>query len=254
MKKIIYITSLAILFLNCKSTSIQSPINNKDIENKNNVLDKIYQKNIDFETMFIKSNVKFEDEDQSQRISVDIKIKKDKIIWVNVKLLGYPLAKAYITPQNVKFFEKINNSYFEGDFSSISNLLGTELDFEKIQNMILGLSLEKIDSKNYNFTLVQDMYQFNNNSQEIEKTFAFEIGSLNLKKQNIIHLVKNIGIKIDYNSYQNLENLVLPQNIKIIAQRTKGNAIIDIEYNSIKLNEELSYPYSVPSNYKLRNF
>jgi Domain of unknown function (DUF4292) len=254
MRKIVYISTFAILFLNCKSTSIQSTISNKDIENKNNVLDKIYQKNTDFKTMFIKSSIKFEDENQSQRVSVDIKIKKDEIIWVNVKLLGFPLAKAYITPQNVQFFEKINNTYFEGDFSIISNLLGTELDFEKIQNMILGLSLEKIDSKNYNFTLVKDMYQFNNNSQDIEKTFAFEIGNLNLKKQNIIHLVKNIGIKIDYNSYQNLENLVFPQNIKIIAQRTKGNANIDIEYNSIKLNEELTYPYSVSSNYKLRNF
>lgn len=245
---------LAIFLFNCKSKSVQSPIENKVVENKINVIDKINEKKLDFKTMFIKSSVKYESEDFSQRVSVDIKIKKDEIIWVNVKLLGIPLAKAYITAQNVQFFEKINSTYFEGDFSVISNLLGTELNFDKIQNMILGLSLENIDAKNYNFIMDQESYQFKNSSKEVEKTFTYEIGSLNLKKQNIIQIIKNIGIKIDYDIYQMVENIVLPQDIKIIAQRTKGNGNFDIEYNSIKLNEELTYPYSVPSNYKLRNF
>ncbi|MFY7810771.1 MAG: DUF4292 domain-containing protein [Flavobacterium sp.] len=78
--------------------------------------------------------------------------------------------------------------------------------------------------------------------------------NLNLKKQYIIHNQKNIGIKIDYESYQNIQNNVLPQNINIVAQRTKGNANFDIQYNSLTINEELTFPYTVPNNYKLRNF
>jgi hypothetical protein len=253
MKNIVYIL-LVLLLSNCKSKLINSSIESKDIENKSNILDKINQKKIDFKTMFIKSSVKFEDENLSQRVSVDIKIKKDEIIWVNVKLLGIPLAKAYITPQNVQFSEKINSTYFQGDFTLISNLLGTELNFEKIQNMLLGMTLEKIESNKYNFILEQEMYQFNTTSQDIDKSFTFELGSFNLKKQNIVQNIKNIGIKIDYDIFQNVENLILPQNIKIIALRTKGNANFNIEFSSIKLNEELTYPYSVPSNYKLRNF
>jgi hypothetical protein len=253
MRKIVYIL-LAILLYNCKSKPIQTTLENKVIDDKTNVFEKINQKKLDFNTLFIKSSVKFEDQEQSQRVNVDIKIKKDEIIWVNVKLLGIPLAKAYITPQNVQFFEKIDNTYFEGDFSVISNLLGTELNFNKIQNMILGSTLEKIEPNKYTFKADQENYQFNNNSQDIVKTFIFDIMNLNLKKQYIIHNQKNIGIKIDYESYQNIQNNVLPQNINIVAQRTKGNANFDIQYNSLTINEELTFPYTVPNNYKLRNF
>ncbi|MFY7810770.1 MAG: DUF4292 domain-containing protein [Flavobacterium sp.] len=166
MRKIVYIL-LAILLYNCKSKPIQTTLENKVIDDKTNVFEKINQKKLDFNTLFIKSSVKFEDQEQSQRVNVDIKIKKDEIIWVNVKLLGIPLAKAYITPQNVQFFEKIDNTYFEGDFSVISNLLGTELNFNKIQNMILGSTLEKIEPNKYTFIADQENYQFNNNSQDM---------------------------------------------------------------------------------------
>jgi hypothetical protein len=37
--------------------------------------------------------------------------------------------------------EKINNSYFEGDFSSLSQWLGTDLDYSKIQNLLLGQAM-----------------------------------------------------------------------------------------------------------------
>jgi hypothetical protein len=244
-----------ILFFNCKSKPIETIKNeNIGIESKTSVLNKINLKKIDFNTIFIKSSVKFEDENLSQRVNVDIKIKKDEIIWVNVKLLGIPLAKAFITPEKVHFFEKINNTYFDGDFSVISNLLGTELNFDKIQNMILGQPLEKLNEKEYSFLMEDQLYIFNSSENNFEKTLSFKMNNYNLIKQNIIQNVKNIGIKIDYETYQNIQNIDLPQVIKIIALRNNGNANFDINYNSIILNEDLTFPYNVPSNYKLRNF
>jgi hypothetical protein len=48
------------------------------------------------------------------------------------------MAKASITPTSVSYYEKIKGTYFEGDFSALSQWLGTDLDFNKIQNMLLG--------------------------------------------------------------------------------------------------------------------
>ena len=46
------------------------------------------------------------------------------------------MAKALITPTKVSYYEKINNTYFEGDFSLLSNWLGTDLDFQKSSKFI----------------------------------------------------------------------------------------------------------------------
>ena len=90
-----------------------------------------YNNQQDFKTLSIRANAKYEDAKQSHSMNADIRIKKDEIIWINIKFLGIPMAKAMITPTKVSYYEKINNSYFEGDFSVLSNWLGTDLDFNK---------------------------------------------------------------------------------------------------------------------------
>ena len=49
-----------------------------------------------------------------------------------------------ITPSKVSYYEKINNTYFEGDFSMLSNWLGTDLNLNKVQNLFLGKAIDNL--------------------------------------------------------------------------------------------------------------
>jgi hypothetical protein len=62
------------------------------------------------------------------------------------------MAKASITPTSVSYYEKIKGTYFEGDFSALSQWLGTDLDYNKIQNMLLG-SLRRFIKRKYKESL-----------------------------------------------------------------------------------------------------
>ena len=61
-------------------------------------------------------------------------MEKDKTIWINATL---GLARAIITPDKVRFYNRINNQYFEGDYTLISNLLGIELNL-KSSKFVVG--------------------------------------------------------------------------------------------------------------------
>ena len=246
---------VAFLLINCKSRPIEILKDTTAVDkNATIALEKINKRITDFNSLSIKTSVKFEDDTQSQRVNVDLRIKKNEIIWVNVKLLGIPLAKAYITPEKVQFYEKLNNTYFEGNYSVISNLLGTEFNFEKIQNMILGFPLEKIELQKFQFVLEDPLFIFKSNENNIDKTFGFETVNNLLKKQYLVHNIKKVGINIDYESHQIVGVFSFPEMIKILAMRNKGNANFEIKYNSITINEDLNYSYSIPSGYKLRTF
>jgi hypothetical protein len=67
------------------------------------------------------------------------------------------MAKASITPTSVSYYEKIKGTYFEGDFSALSQWLGTE-DYNKIQNMLLGEPLDDL-SKGYKESLGEQSYR-----------------------------------------------------------------------------------------------
>ena len=127
---------LAIGIVGCKSakSTISEGIADSDLA-ANKIIKGHYENITDFSTVYIKASARYRDDKQSQSVTAEIRIKKDEKILVSVRFLGITMAKALITPTEVKYYEKINQNYFEGDFTTLSKWLGTDLDFEKLQIM-----------------------------------------------------------------------------------------------------------------------
>ena len=69
-----------------------------------------------------------------------------------------------------------------------------------------------------------------------------------LKKETIKQVSQNRNLEIRYPSYKEEKEMFLPNEINIKAEQ-KSKVTIDIEYKHTTFNEDLSYPYSVPSGY-----
>ena len=147
MKKSVSILIIAVAFASCKPK--QAVVSEevvlageaksaKEVIAGHNAIPK------DFKTLYIKGDASYKDSKQSQNVSVEIRIKKDETILVSVRVLGITMAKALITPKSVSYYEKINGQYFEGNYAVLSRWLGTELDFKKVQNMLLGEALDDL--------------------------------------------------------------------------------------------------------------
>jgi hypothetical protein len=111
----------------------------------------------DFTTLIAKLKVRYKDPDQSQNISVSMRIAKDEKIWISASLI-IPLAKVLITPEKISYYNKIDRTYFEGDFSLLSNWLGTELNFEQIQSLLLGESLYDFNKEKHSASIYDASY------------------------------------------------------------------------------------------------
>jgi hypothetical protein len=57
-------------------------------------------------------------------------------------------------------------------------------------------------------------------------------------------------LAIKYSDSKTFNQGILRTKIEINAVQPKGKTDINLEYNNITFNEELSFPYSVPSGYK----
>jgi len=219
---------------------------NKSIE----VIQKHYTNKLNFQTASIRTSASYEDAKQSLSINADLRIKKDEIIWINLKFLGFPAAKAFITPTRVSYYEKINNTYFDGDYSTLSKWLGTDLDFKKVQNLLLGRPIDNLTKEVFLMQIVDNLFQLKNkNTAQTQKTFSFESGNFLLKKQVVSQPVNQRSVTVTYPAYQNIETTFLPTGIQIEAIQ-KDAVKIDLEYKKITFNENLTYPYEVPNGYK----
>ncbi len=248
---------LSVVFL----TSCKSKVNLVDSNSKPNVtvdenainsqkiIENHYNNKSDFSTLYIRSSAKYRDDKQSQNVSAEIKIKKGEKILVSIRFLGITMAKALITPKEVKYYEKINGTYFEGDYASLSEWLGTDLDFNKIQNMLLGKPIDDLTQQDYAYELNDKFYKLSAVKDKTEKTFSFESKNYLLKKQEISQPEKDRTFAVNYPNFQDFASAILPANLQINAMQKKGKTEISIDYNSVTFNEDLSFPYSVPDGY-----
>jgi hypothetical protein len=241
---------LAFLLIGCKSKQAVASAAAKDTAEISKIINGHYANETNFKTLNIKANAKYEDPSQSHSLNADIRIKKNEIIWINIKILGFPIAKALITPAKVSYYEKINNTYFEGDFSMLSNWLGTDLDFQKVQNLLLGKSIDDLSKGNWISGINDKLFKLSQaQTTDISKEFYFEAANFLLKKETITQASQNRALEIQYPSYKEVERIFLPNEINIKAAQ-KDKISIAIEYKNTTFNENLNYSYAIPSDYK----
>jgi hypothetical protein len=252
MRKSIALLFALALIASCKSKQAtvteQAADGSKPVKE---IVDGHYKTERKFETLLIKADAGYKDRKQSQNVTAEIRIKKDETILVSIRFLGITMAKALITPKEVSYYEKINGTYFKGNYAVLSRWLGTELDYNKVQNMLLGEALDDLNKGNYKASLEEGQYKLTGKeSGGIVKEFLFEGANYLLKKQHIAQGGQQPrSLDVQYPSHNEYPQAILPSAIKIEAEQ-KDRVNINIQYTSAKFDEKLTFPYEVPQGFE----
>ncbi len=202
-----------------------------------------------FKTLQAKVKIEYIEGEKAQTHTVNLRIEKDKTIWLSATL---GLARVKITPEKVRFYDKINNQFFDGDYSLLSDLLGTELNFYKVQSLLLGDAIVNLKEGTYIASTSEKSYTLHpKNQNPLFDLFLFMNPShFKVDELQLLQPSENRMLKVDYKAYQEVEKQVLPKNIKISAIENTDTITINLEYKSVSLNSDLRFPFKIPSGYK----
>lgn len=157
-----------------------------------------------------------------------------------------------MTPNRVTFYNKLQNEYFDGDFSYLSNMLGTELDFDKVQNLLLGQALFDLRDAKYDASISESDYVLKPKKQLVlfKTLYMIEPDNFKISAQQLSQPLKKRFLDIAYKNYQLINEKILPNEIVITAIEANSKNIIDLDYRSIEFNRTLNFPYRIPKGYK----
>lgn len=174
-------------------------------------------------------------------------MEKDKAIWMSK--LG--IARVLITPTRVAFYNKFDGTFFDGDFTYLSKLLGTELDFNKVQALLLGEPVFKPTTKEYEASVFEKSYLLKPIHQNslFELFLLFNPTHFKMDSQQISQSKEKRHLEINYLAYQDVEKQILPERIKIIALENEKQLKIDLELKGVQLNQKIKFPFAIPSGY-----
>ena len=182
--------------------------------------------------------------------TVNLRLEKDK----KILLMSSPisLVKALITPEKVSFYNKLDNTYFEGDFKYLSDLLGIDLDFQKVQNLLLGEALFGLKDNTYNLSVNDKEYILQPKKQKalFELFYLIHPAYFKITSQQISQPQQERHLQIDYLEYQEVNKQMLPAKIKVIAVEGTNETNLDMEFKGVSLNEDLRFPFKIPSGFK----
>lgn len=206
--------------------------------------------NPQFETMRGRLRGLYVEGENQQSVNISYRFKKDEIIWMSAKFAGLiQVAKMMVTPKKVQFYERIDQSYFDGDFELISSFLGIELNYEQLQNLLLGQSIKSINIEQSILESIEGYFQINSTYEKgLIQTILLDEKTFKIKQQTL--KMEDNEVKIIYNSYQIIDNMSFPEEMIILADNNKDQVSIMLDFKNINLNDDLNYPFRIPSDFK----
>ena len=90
---------------------------------------------LSFTYLKAKSKVVWKTKNNTDNYIVDIRMKKDSVIWANISVSMISGAAVLFTKDRVQFYHKINNEYTNLTYDSLSTSLGFKVSYDLLQNI-----------------------------------------------------------------------------------------------------------------------
>tara|TARA_R110002167_G_scaffold206691_7_gene410755 strand:- start:2991 stop:3737 length:747 start_codon:yes stop_codon:yes gene_type:complete len=238
-----------VFIISCKSTKVVTEGALDSKLSAKAIIREHYQNQLQFRTLSGKLKIEYSDGSSTQGVAVSLRMEKDKAIWISAPL---GMVKAYITPGRVSFYNKLQNEYFDGDFTYLSNLLGTDLDFVQVQNLLLGQAIFDLKGAKYEVGIADGNYELKPKAvgELFKILFQIEPNNYKMASQQLSQPLKKRLLQVNYRNYQKIFKWILPNEIAIAAIDGENRSTIDIAYRNMEFDQKLTFPYQIPKGYQ----
>jgi hypothetical protein len=264
--KIIYLLTLSVIacfLLSCKTgrKAIVQPLKEQGPEY---LFTQLKKNELNFKTLSAKFNVEAEINNDNKSFSGSVFIIHDSVIWLSITKFGLEAARFYITTDTAKMINRLNSTYFIGDFSYVASLFNIDFDFDILQALIIGNDFSyydndvfkaSVDNKNYKLSTIgrRKLKKFIKRANEEQRVLVQDIW-LDPQTFKIVKImmkeVKQENRKFEsfYSDFQLINEHLVPFVLKCEINDDKHIAV-NINFTRININKDESMPFKIPSGY-----
>ncbi len=213
-------------------------------------------RNIEFEYFRSRSRVTYSDASNNQTATVDIRIRRDSIIWLSISKLGIEGARSLITRDSIFVLDRLNNQLQVYDFPSLSQKFNIPISFGFLQAAILG-NLPVKESLDHRIRVMKEnnfyLLRQNQDSVVIDNFVSQE--DLKLRRIVMVEKSTNNSLNLNYDNFNALGSFLFPysSNISLDYQSAEGNlkTVVTIQHTKAEISDkDIQFPFVVPPKYE----
>jgi len=214
-------------------------------------------KEIAFDYLTAKSKFSFESKNQNfDNTNVNIRMKKDSLIWISVTGIGFEVARGLITPDSIIFMDKFHKEYFVLSYAQLSRQYNFDLNFPLIQSIIIG-NLPFKQQPDSKFLKDNNFFLLKQNAGRINIDNYIAEDNLKLARLNAMESGTNNTFSLDYEDFKLVNAFLFPfsslvkLNVKSPKDQQISQTTIKLKHSKVDLvNQSPGFPFSIPSSYK----
>lgn len=208
-----------------------------------------------FKTFSAKVKVNYRDKEGEQpELTVFIRMQKDSVIWVSVNatIFSYEALRVLITPDSVKVLNKKDKIVQLRSVNYLKELVDLPFDFYTLQDFLLGNPIY-LDSNVVSYKKNDQSITLMNVGSLFKHLLSITSGDYLLQHSKLddVDPLRNRTADLTYTGYETSNGVKFATERRVSVSE-KGKLDIDMNFKQYGFNEILSYPFSVPKNFKLK--
>jgi hypothetical protein len=219
-----------------------------------------------FEYLSARCNISLISNKVSTELKGQIRIHYDSVIWISLSpALGIEVARLMVGYDSIRFLNRLDKTYFEGDYELITGFLGTSIDFNMVQALILGNDFSYYENNTFRASIDSDAYKLSTTGRKKLRKYLKQsetpdilVQSLWLNPENYritkIHLKEfgdeNKRLHIEYLKHNFIEGIFVPVQMRLEVHQQNQRIEIMIDLNSVEINKLQAFPFKVPERYQ----
>jgi hypothetical protein len=212
------------------------------------LINKMVTNQVNVEWLSAKIKAKHESEDLSIGFSGNIRMKRDSIIWLNVKKFGFEVARVQIEKDSIFVIDRFNDEFIAEDLQYIQRMVNFPANFSMIQSILLGNPV--FFTKNLMAGIENKTYHLKSKDGKEPVSEYILDGQHKILSMQFSEPGKNRWLSIDQTAYSELQkqNFAHERILRMDSPDT-GKLKVELSFSDVVLNEPTSFPFSKPADY-----
>jgi hypothetical protein len=229
------------------------------------IFSKMKDAQFDYRTLNVKFQAKVESDKDNLSFGGSMRIIKDRTIWISMSaIVGIEAFRVFITTDSVKMINRLNKTYFVGDFQLINDLLKTPFDFDMLQALITGNDFSYYENNIFKVGEDSKLYRISTpgrkklknyiaNQSDINRVLAQDMwidpGNYKIMRQQIKEISKeNSKMVVDYSAFVDIDEQLLPHQINVSVEADQKMKVV-VDYEKVTVDDEINVPFIIPDGY-----
>lgn len=270
MKNVLIAIVAAAIFSSCRSAKkIQAAISPKDTvaavpaiptsdphEDSMKLIEEAFGKllnnKIEFTTFSAKLNVDYQGTDgKKYNVSVFVRMKRDSLIWLSVNgALGIEGMRVLIDKDSVKILNKLEKEYQVRSLAYLQEVAALPLDLHSMQDLLVGNPVF-LDSNLLSYSQEGNLISLLSEGNWFRHRITLHNNDhlVLTSKLDDVDIQRNRTCFLNYADYENRKGVNF-STTRTISITEKSKLDVKLNFKQYDFNETLSFPFSVPKNYK----